>query len=232
MPFVFYNLDKLKIGDKIYIVNDKDETLAFVVRSIKSFDRTADATTIFASSDGLAHLNLITCEGTWNQVNGNYPQRLVIFTDAITAEGAAPAASVFNRSLGIGAQGADVVALQTALQQKGFLTMPPGVTYGFFGALTTTAVSNYQTSVGLPRVGIFGPLTRAKFALEATNKLALPNTGANPAVINLPASPQDIVQSLKSLYATPVDGVITSSLLGSIVFMAFVIIRRRGKRSF
>lgn len=87
VPWVFYNLDKLKVGDKIYVVNDKDETLAFVVRAIKSYDRNADATPVFTSQDGLAHLNLITCEGVWNQVNGTYPLRLVVFTDAISGEG-------------------------------------------------------------------------------------------------------------------------------------------------
>jgi len=88
VPFVFYNLDKVKIGDKFYIINDKNETLAFVVRRITSFDRNADATTVFTSQDGLAHLNLITCEGVWNQVNGTYPLRLVLFADAISPEGA------------------------------------------------------------------------------------------------------------------------------------------------
>ena len=83
VTYVFYKLSDVKVGDKIYIVNDKGETLAFQVRSIKSFDRDADATTVFTSTDGLAHLNLITCEGVWNQVNGTYPQRLVVFTDAI-----------------------------------------------------------------------------------------------------------------------------------------------------
>src|SRR6185369_3242697 len=34
VPFVFYNLDKLKVGEKIYILDDKDDTLAFMVRSI------------------------------------------------------------------------------------------------------------------------------------------------------------------------------------------------------
>ncbi len=81
VPFVFYNLDKLSSGDQVYIINDRDETLSFVVRSVRSFDRDADATTVFTSSDGLAHLNLVTCEGIWNQANGSYPQRLVVFTD-------------------------------------------------------------------------------------------------------------------------------------------------------
>lgn len=87
VKFVFYDLDKLKIGDKVYIVNDNDDTLAFVVKSIKLFNRDADATTVFTSQDGLAHLNLITCEGVWNQVNGTYPQRRVVFTEAIPPEG-------------------------------------------------------------------------------------------------------------------------------------------------
>lgn len=87
VPFVFYNLDKVKVGDKIYIIDDKNATLAFQVKAIKSFDRNGDSTTVFTSQDGIAHLNLITCEGVWNQVNGAYPQRLVVFTNAIPAEG-------------------------------------------------------------------------------------------------------------------------------------------------
>lgn len=83
VKFVFYDLDKLKVGDKVYIVNDKGDTITFVVRSIKLFARTADATTVFTSDDGLAHLNLITCEGTWNAVNGLYSERRVVFTDAL-----------------------------------------------------------------------------------------------------------------------------------------------------
>lgn len=81
VPFVFYNLDKLKSGDAIYVVDDGGNTITFRVASISSFDRNADATSVFTSDDGLAHLNLITCEGVWNQVNGNYPKRLVVFAD-------------------------------------------------------------------------------------------------------------------------------------------------------
>ncbi len=81
IPFVFYNLNKLKSGDTIYVVDDRGSTITFIVRSTKSFDRNADATTVFTSQDGVAHLNLITCEGVWNQVNGTYPERLVVFTD-------------------------------------------------------------------------------------------------------------------------------------------------------
>lgn len=90
VSFVFQNLNKLKIGDKVYIENDKGETLAFKVKSTKYFGKDADSSTVFTSKDDKAHLNLITCEGVWNQVNGSYPDRLVVFTDAILLEGTAP----------------------------------------------------------------------------------------------------------------------------------------------
>ena len=83
VPFVFYRLDELKVNDKIYIENDKGKTIAFVVRVIKLLDRKADATEVFTSDDGLAHLNLVTCEGVWNRSNNTYPERRVIFTEAV-----------------------------------------------------------------------------------------------------------------------------------------------------
>jgi LPXTG-site transpeptidase (sortase) family protein len=87
VPKVFYNLSKLIVGDKVYIVDDYGNTLAFMVRSIRVLDRNADASTVFYSNDGLAHLNVITCEGEWNKVNDTYPDRRVVFTDSIPSEG-------------------------------------------------------------------------------------------------------------------------------------------------
>lgn len=87
VPFVFYDLDKLKVGDKAYITTDLGDTLAFQVKSIKLFGRNDDATEVFTSSDGLNHLNLITCEGIWNKVNDSYPDRRVVFADEIPSEG-------------------------------------------------------------------------------------------------------------------------------------------------
>ena len=87
VPKVFYKLDKLVPGNKVYIVDDGGNTLAFVVKRIQLFDRNADSTTVFTSGDGIAHLNIITCEGVWNQVNDSYPDRRVVFTDLIPGEG-------------------------------------------------------------------------------------------------------------------------------------------------
>jgi LPXTG-site transpeptidase (sortase) family protein len=78
---VFDNLYKLKRGDSLYIKDQKGAITSFLVREIRVFDSQADATSVFVSNDGLTHLNLITCAGTWNNDTKSYPKRLVVFTD-------------------------------------------------------------------------------------------------------------------------------------------------------
>lgn len=78
---VFDNLNKLKIGDQIYVTDKKGDTVMFVVREIRSYAWTDDASEVFSSDDGKSHLNLITCEGVWNDITETYSQRLVIFAD-------------------------------------------------------------------------------------------------------------------------------------------------------
>lgn len=80
-PTVFNNLNKLRKGDKIYVENGNGEITVFVVRESKSYNPEAEATDVFFSNDGKAHLNLITCDGVWDKVTKNYSNRLVVFTD-------------------------------------------------------------------------------------------------------------------------------------------------------
>jgi sortase A len=77
----FNDLYKLRIGDKVYVEDDKGATVSFVVREIQRYDGAADASTIFGSNDEKAHLNLITCEGVWDKNSESYSGRLVVFTD-------------------------------------------------------------------------------------------------------------------------------------------------------
>ncbi len=236
VPFVFYNLSKLKVGDKIYIINDEGNTITFVVNSTALFAANADATTVFTSKDGLAHLNLITCEGIWNEIAGEYPERTVVFTTEVSSgKVAAPAttlsASTFPRLLHIGASGVDVSALQTALEQKGFLTMPPTIATGNFDTLTKTALFSYQKSVNLSPDGIFGPKTRMKLISDLAVNSVLPYTGLTTAttsssVNSLPSLFKIILEFLGILYATPISGIITSVLIMLIILLIFKIVRR------
>lgn len=227
VPFVFYNLSKLKIGDNVYVVDDEGNTIKFVVNSTSLFAANADATNVFTSSDGLAHLNLITCEGIWNEVAGEYPSRTVVFTTEVssnktTAPATALSVSTFPRLLKLGTSGVDVSALQVALEQKGFLTLPPAVATGIFSSTTTAALSAYQQSVGLPADGIFGSLTRAKLISDLAVNSVLPYAGLANAT-NLSLS-QKIIQFIESLYATKTDGLITSLLILALIFLAVKIV--------
>ena len=78
---IFNDLTKLKIGDKILIEENNGSTTVFTVREVKSFDDNEDATSVFTSNDGKAHLNLITCSGKFDKISKSYPSRLVIFSD-------------------------------------------------------------------------------------------------------------------------------------------------------
>lgn len=78
---VFDNLYKLRKGDKIYVEDDKGAVVSFVVRESRRYDPDADASDVFSSNDGKSHLNLVTCEGVWDEVSKSYSKRLVVFTD-------------------------------------------------------------------------------------------------------------------------------------------------------
>lgn len=58
----FNNLSQLNKGDKIFIEDEKGKTLTFVVREFRTYGQNEDAPNVFGSSDGKAHLNLITCQ--------------------------------------------------------------------------------------------------------------------------------------------------------------------------
>ncbi len=78
---VFDSLNKLAVGDKIYVTDDTGTTTVFIVRQIQLYGENDSVPNIFNSNDGLAHLNLITCDGIWNATTKSYSDRLVVFTD-------------------------------------------------------------------------------------------------------------------------------------------------------
>ena len=81
IPAVFDDLDKLKKGDVINVEDKRGLITTFAVRESRIYDWDADAPDVFGSSDGGAHLNLITCGGIWDKINKNYSTRLVVFAD-------------------------------------------------------------------------------------------------------------------------------------------------------
>lgn len=80
-PSIFDNLHKLQKGDEIYIEDEKGETITFIVTKLQIYDLTENASEVFVSNDGASHLNLITCEGSWDKVKKTYSNRLIVFSD-------------------------------------------------------------------------------------------------------------------------------------------------------
>lgn len=81
---VFARLSSLKKGDEVYVRDAAGQTLRFrVVEKEVCDEKEAPLAKIFNRADGLARLNLITCEGLWDQRTRNYSQRLVIYTERV-----------------------------------------------------------------------------------------------------------------------------------------------------
>ena len=83
IPSVFNDLNRLAKGDTITTYDAAGNELIFVVVRTELYAPDQDATKVFRSDDGNAHLNLITCQGSWNNSSRTYSERLVVFTDLV-----------------------------------------------------------------------------------------------------------------------------------------------------
>lgn len=91
--------------------------------------------------------------------------------------------------LRVDSQGGDVVTLQTFLEKKGFLVMPPGLPKGYFGSVTRDALASYQASQGIsPASGYFGPLTRARVNAQISSVGVVPATPITVVQSSIPSS--------------------------------------------
>ena len=82
---MFADLHFLEAGDEVSVLNDKGETISFVVREVKAFDPKGDTAEIFTRFDGKAHLNLVTLDGAWRRASKSFAPQIVVFTDELAA---------------------------------------------------------------------------------------------------------------------------------------------------
>lgn len=73
---VFFDLYKLKEGDKLYVENDKGITISFRVLGSRIY-YPGYADDVFSRNDG-TYLNLITCDGVWDGAKKTFSKRLVV----------------------------------------------------------------------------------------------------------------------------------------------------------
>ena len=75
----FKNLKNVKPGDGIYVEAANGIIRYFVVTAARTYaDAKVPLNTLFNAADS-AHLNLITCAGTWLPRAGTYSERLVVY---------------------------------------------------------------------------------------------------------------------------------------------------------
>ena len=87
------------------------------------------------------------------------------------------------KTLRKGDQGPDVISLQKALAELGYLN---GAADGIFGTGTMTDVKNFQTANGLAADGIAGSMTQDALYRQATIT-PIPETTASPDdILDLP----------------------------------------------
>jgi hypothetical protein len=105
--------------------------------------------------------------------------------------GGTGAGMMFTSDLTVGSRGPEVTALQQWLVSKGYLVMPAGVSYGYFGNLTKMALAKYQAEAGIsPASGYFGPITRARINAMASVQ-TMPTMPTMPTIPTTPTTPSN-----------------------------------------
>lgn len=83
-PAVFWNLKMLVAGDTILVTEDNGKKYTFGVTQIVKYpDNNFPIKEVFAATD-VPMLNLITCNGTWDQASKNYSDRLVVYSKLVS----------------------------------------------------------------------------------------------------------------------------------------------------
>lgn len=82
-PAVFYELGKLKPGDRIEVTRSDESVVVFAVDTVEHFDKARLPADRVYSDDGPAELRLITCGGEWLGGNAGYADNVIAFASLV-----------------------------------------------------------------------------------------------------------------------------------------------------
>jgi LPXTG-site transpeptidase (sortase) family protein len=83
-PVVFWNLNKLRPGDLVYVTTSMNKKYTFRVTDSETYlVNNAPLERIFGDSS-TANLNLITCNGIFDRGSASYDRRLVVYTTLVS----------------------------------------------------------------------------------------------------------------------------------------------------
>lgn len=85
IPAVFYNLGKLKKGDKAMVDRKDGTTATFVVDRVARYPKAKFPTSeVYADTGGRAELRLITCGGDIDPKTGHYADNVVAYAHLVS----------------------------------------------------------------------------------------------------------------------------------------------------
>jgi peptidoglycan hydrolase-like protein with peptidoglycan-binding domain len=77
---------------------------------------------------------------------------------------------IMGQNMTVGSTGQGVVVLQGLMSELGFLNVPDGIPFGYYGGMTRDAVAKYQSSTYVtPAVGYYGPVTKSSMYNDFSN---------------------------------------------------------------
>lgn len=82
-PAVFFDLDKLKVGDEIISVDEFNKEYKFKVVDKRTYIYNQVPLEQVFNSNDKSRLNLITCGGQWIATQKNYSNRTVIYSELV-----------------------------------------------------------------------------------------------------------------------------------------------------
>lgn len=84
-PGIFYNLDKLRTGQDMYVTDIKNQQFHFRIREIELVDAVNfPVEKVYGKSD-TSSLNLVTCAGSYDWQKKDYTQRTIIYSELVAS---------------------------------------------------------------------------------------------------------------------------------------------------
>ncbi len=80
-PAAFWDVPKLKIGDKIHVFDNDGNKLIYSVVRLSNYKHDAFPLEEVFGASSKKRLNLITCQGNWDEKTKLYSERMVVYSE-------------------------------------------------------------------------------------------------------------------------------------------------------
>ena len=79
-PAAFFKLDRLGLGDRVFVTLEDGKRLQFAVIGVRMFQKTTFPGKLVYGARPYPALQLVTCGGIFDSATGHYLSNIVVFT--------------------------------------------------------------------------------------------------------------------------------------------------------